>query len=170
MDPNDLLMTALRATLLYLGLLFVIRLLGKREVGNLTPFDLLVALMLGEVTDEIVYGDVSLAKGFVAIAVIAFWHVANSWGSYRSKLIDRLTADSARVLVEHGKIKGNAMAEERMSQAELESQLRMQGVDDLKEIKRATLEPSGHVSVIKEDWAKPVQKGDLKDGRQRSAA
>jgi uncharacterized membrane protein YcaP (DUF421 family) len=144
--------------------------LGKREIGNLTAFDLLVALMLGEVTDEIVFGDVSMAKGFVAVGVIAAWHLANSWGSYRSKFIDRLTADSARVLVEHGRIKRDALAHERINQEELDSLLRLQGVDDLKEVERATLEPSGHVSVIKEEWARPVQKGDIKNGRQRSAA
>ncbi|MHB1132784.1 MAG: DUF421 domain-containing protein [Chloroflexota bacterium] len=158
----DLAQTALRASLLYAFLLFVVRLLGKREVGNITPIDLIVAFMLGEVTDEIVYGDVDLAQGFTAIVAVAFWHFANSWASYRSQFIDRLTSDSATVLVEHGQVRQEALAAERMNEAELWSQLRIQGVDDLAEVKAATLEPSGHVSVLLEDWAKPLQKSDLR--------
>ena len=57
MDTSELLATAGRAFAVYAMLLVVIRVLGKREVGNFTAFDLLVALMLGEVVDEINYGN-----------------------------------------------------------------------------------------------------------------
>ena len=63
----------------------------QRSIGALSAFDLLVALMLGEVVDEIIYGDVTLLKGFVVIAVVALWHFANEWSSYKSKTIARLT-------------------------------------------------------------------------------
>ena len=63
MDPHELMMTALRALGVYVLMLVVIRALGKRTVGNFSAFDLLVALMLGEVVDEIIYGDVSIAQG-----------------------------------------------------------------------------------------------------------
>lgn len=161
MDLQDLSLTAVRATAVYLFLLFVVRLLGKRSVGNLSAFDLIVALMLGEVTDEIIFGDVTLAKGFVAISVVACWHFANAWGSHKSAWFDWLTGGGPRVLVEHGRIDHEALARERLSETELWSNLRAQEVDDLREVKRATLEPSGHVSVLLEDWAKPLQKRDL---------
>jgi uncharacterized membrane protein YcaP (DUF421 family) len=67
MDATELLLTAARALAVYALLLAVIRVLGKREVGNFTAFDLLVALMLGEVVDEIIYGEVEFAQGAVAI-------------------------------------------------------------------------------------------------------
>lgn len=89
MDPQDLMLTALRASLIYFFLLFVVRILGKREVGNTSAFDLIVALMLGEVVDEAIYGDVSMAKGMLAIGVIAVWHLINSWASYRNKTVQR---------------------------------------------------------------------------------
>jgi uncharacterized membrane protein YcaP (DUF421 family) len=53
MDPNELMLTAARAAAVYLFMLIVIRALGKRTAGNFSAFDLLVALMLGEVVDEI---------------------------------------------------------------------------------------------------------------------
>jgi uncharacterized membrane protein YcaP (DUF421 family) len=152
---------ALRATIIYFFLLVVVRLLGKREVGASGAFDLVVALMLGEVVDEAIYGDVSMTKGMLAIGVIAAWHFANAWLSYRSKAINKLTSAEPTLLVENGKVKKAALAKERLSEGELFSQIRLQGEDKLDEIKIATLEPSGHISVVKYDWAKPVQKSDL---------
>ena len=165
-DVQDLLMTALRASVIYLVLLFVVRLLGKRSVGKSSAFDLVVALMLGEVVDEPIFGDVSMAKGLIAIGIIALWHFANEWASYRSDKIDKLTGGEPTVLMEHGKFKKQALARERLNESEVLSQMRLQGIDDTAEVKRATLEPGGEISFIKEESAETVQKGDLKALRE----
>jgi uncharacterized membrane protein YcaP (DUF421 family) len=161
MDIPDLLQTAGRATLVYFFILFVIRLLGKRSVGITSAFDLLVALMLGEVVDEIIFGDVTLAKGFTAIGVVAIWHFANEWASARSQKIDRLTGGKPTVLMEHGQFNHDHLASERLNREEVLAHLRLEGIDDPKDVKRATLEPSGHISFIKEEAAETVQKRDL---------
>jgi uncharacterized membrane protein YcaP (DUF421 family) len=161
MDPQDLLLTVVRASLVYFFLLVVIRILGKRSIGPTSAFDLLVALMLGEVVDEVIYGDVSLLKGAVVIGVITAWHLVNAYVSYRSKRVDELTSGKPTILVEHGEIKAGNLAKERINENEVYSQLRMQSIDDIQEVKCATLEPSGQISVIQEEWARPVQKGDL---------
>ena len=165
MDPQELLLTAVRATLVYFFLLVVIRILGKRAVGATSAFDFMVALMLGEVVDEAIYGDVSLAQGAVAIGVVALWHFINAWASYKSKAIDRLTGASPTVMVENGQIKQEALAKERMNEDELHSELRMMSIDDIQEVKKGTLEPSGKISVIKQDWAEPIQKRDLRQAK-----
>lgn len=161
---GDLAETAARATLVYALLLFVIRVLGKREIGNFTAFDLLVALMLGEIADEIIYGDVSILTGVVTVVTIAAWDLLNSWAGYKSSFIERLTGSSPRVLVKDGRVIEEALARERVSRDELHSLLREQGLDesDIVEVKAATLEPSGKLSVIRHEWAKPLQKSDLK--------
>ena len=169
MDWPELLQTALRATLVYLFVLFLLRVLGKRSVGNLSAFDLLVALMIGEVTDEIIFGDVTLAKGGVALAVIGFWHYANAWVTFRNQTLDRLLEGTARPLVEHGRIDRDALAAERISEDELWSNLRTHGIDDITEVKKACLEPSGQVSVILEEWAEPIKKRDLEQRTARAA-
>jgi uncharacterized membrane protein YcaP (DUF421 family) len=153
MDPQELLHTALRASLFYFFLLFIVRLLGKREVGHLSAFDLIVALMLGEVVDSAIYGDVSVWQGLLAIAVIAGWHGANSWASFKNKAVRRLTGAEPAVIIENGKIKPDALSKERMHLEEVFAEMRLLGVDDLSEVKLATLEPSGQVSVLLEDWA-----------------
>lgn len=163
MDLNELLLTALRATFVYFYLLIIVRILGKREIGASSAFDLIVALMLGDVVDEVIYGDVTIAQGSVAMAVIGVWHLVNAWASYKSQIIDKLTGASPSVLVQHGKIQHKQLARERLNEEELWSELRMMEVDAIEEVKQATLEPNGKVSVLKEDWAKPVQKQDLSE-------
>jgi uncharacterized membrane protein YcaP (DUF421 family) len=160
-DINELLYTALRASFVYVFLLIVVRLLGKREIGNTTAFDLIVALILGEVVDEIIYGDVTILQGVIAIAVTAIWHTVNSWASFRSEFIDKLTGAPPTVIVKNGQIQRKNLAKERLNEEELLSELRLVGVEDVKEVKQATLEPNGKISVIQEEWAKPVQRQDL---------
>src|ERR687896_400770 len=82
MDPQELLMTAARAAAVYVLMLMVIRALGKRTVGNFSAFDLLVALMLGEIVDEIIYGDVRFIQGTVAVVSIAALAYADSLLSF----------------------------------------------------------------------------------------
>lgn len=67
------------------------------------------------------------------------------------------------VLVKNGQIQRRNLAKERLTEEELLSELRMMSVEDVKEVKQATLEPNGKVSVIQEDWAKPVQRQDLSE-------
>ena len=164
-DVNELVYTALRASFVYVFLLIVVRLLGKREIGNTSAFDLIVALILGEVVDEIIYGDVTILQGVIAIMVTALWHLVNSWASFRSKVIDRLTSAPPTVMVKNGEIQRKNLARERLNEDELFSELRMMGVEDVKEVKQATLEPNGKLSVIQEEWAKPVQHRDLSELR-----
>ncbi len=161
MDPYELLLTAGRATLVYFFMLAVVRLLGKRSIGALSAFDLLVALMLGEVVDEIIYGDVTLIKGFLVVVVIVIWHAANEWASFKHKGIARLTESSPTLLIKNGVIDRQALAGERLSEDELRSQLRLLNIEDVSEVETAYLEPSGHVSVIRAEASRPLQKRDL---------
>lgn len=160
MDYQELAMTALRATAIYVFLLVVMRLLGKRAVGDATAFDFIVALILGEVVDEPIYGDVPLVQGLLVIAVIAGWHAVNSYLSYRSQRFDRLTGGSPAVLVRNGTMDRDAMRRERINDEELWVMLRLQQIEDLKDVKEATLEPDGQLSVIKTDEARELTRRD----------
>jgi uncharacterized membrane protein YcaP (DUF421 family) len=172
-DINELLWTALRASFVYLFLLVIVRLLGKREIGSTSAFDLVVALILGEVVDEIIYGDITILQGGIAIVVVAAWHLVNSWASFKSDFIDKLTGAPPTVVVKNGQIQRKNLARERLNESELFSELRMMGVEDPKEVKQATLEPNGKISVLQEEWAKPVQRQDVmgmkpKNGRKKA--
>lgn len=168
MDTGELIFTALRATFVYFFLLLIVRVLGKREIGATSAFDLIVALILGEVVDEIIYGDVTILQGMVAILVVALWHLVNSWASFKSQFIDKLTGASPTILVKNGRIQKKELAKERLNEEELFSELRMASVDNLEEVKQATLEPNGSVSVLLEDWAKPVQYQDVSESKPKA--
>jgi uncharacterized membrane protein YcaP (DUF421 family) len=176
MDPHELLATALRAAVVYVLMLAVIRLLGKRTVGNFSAFDLLVALMLGEVVDELIYGDVGMAQGMVAIAVIAMAHYSNSWLSYWDHGMDRLLEGIPTTIVQDGVLLRNGLRKEHMNEKDALAELRLQGVEDLSEVRLAQVEVDGQLSVIRQDWASPVQKADVFEDaarerdRARSAA
>lgn len=161
MDAHELAWTALRAVLVYTVMLVIIRLLGKRTIGNFSAFDLLVALMLGEVVDEIIYGDVSIAQGMVAILALASVEYANSWLSYGSTAANRWLEGTPTPLVLDGTLQREGMRQERMHENDVHAELRLQGIDDIEKVKQATLETDGEVSVILQPWAEPVEKGDL---------
>jgi uncharacterized membrane protein YcaP (DUF421 family) len=169
MDFHELAMTALRATVIYGFLLVVVRLLGKRTVGSATAFDFMVALILSEVVDEPIYGDVPLVQGLLVIAIVAGWHAVNSYLSYRSQRFDRLAGGEPTVLVKNGVMDPKGMKQERINEEELRSLLRLQGIEDLRDVKEATLEPDGLLSVLKTEEARELQKRDL-EGVIRKAA
>jgi uncharacterized membrane protein YcaP (DUF421 family) len=157
-------LTALRSLAVYALVLLIIRLLGKRTIGNFTAFDLLVALMLGEVVDEIIFGDVTFLQGALAIVIIAGAEYAASWLGLRHRRIHRILEGVPAVLVQDGRFQLRGMLRERMSQKEILAELRLQGIDDLGEVKLAVLENSGEVSVLRQPWAEPLKKADLGDG------
>lgn len=161
MDLYELAMTALRGVAVYALMLVVIRLLGKRTVGMFTAFDLLVALMLGEVVDEIIYGDVTFSQGFVAIAVIALCTYLTAWLCYWNHGFDRLLEGQPTVIVRDGTFVRRGMRKEHMNEKEVMCELRLNGVEEIREVKLATVEDDGQVSVLRHEWAEPIQKADL---------
>lgn len=154
-------MTALRGLGVYALMLVVIRVTGKRTVGNFTAFDLLVALMLGEVVDEIIYGDVTFAQGSVAILVITMAQYGNSWLSYWNHGLDRVLEGKPTILVKDGKMQRSGMRKERMNEKDVMAELRLNQIEDIREVKFAIMENDGEVSVLKHKWAEPIQKADL---------
>lgn len=161
MDWQELAMTAARAVFVYALMLLVIRVLGKRTIGNFTAFDLLVALMLGEVVDEIIYADVSMAQGVVAIGVIAAAKYLTAWLTYGSHRMNRILEGTPTEIVQHGELQRAGLRVELMNDLEAMAALRLEGISDMREVKSAILEVDGKVSVLKEDWAETLQKGDV---------
>ena len=161
MEPRELLMTAARAAAVYALMLVVIRLAGKRTIGNFTAFDLLVALMLGEVVDEIIYGDVTFAQGAIAIGTVAMLQYANSWMSYWDHGMDKVLEGTPSIVVRNGRFDRDGMRKERMNEKDVMAELRLRGVADVHEVRLAAIENDGQVSVVREEWAEPLQKGDV---------
>lgn len=159
MDPQELLLTAARAAAVYAVMLVVLRLSGKRAIGNFSAFDLLVALMLGEVVDEIIYGDVDFVQGLVPIVLVTLLQVGTSWLSYLGW--DKVLEGVPSIVVREGELDRKGMRAERMNAKDVMAELRLSGIDDLREVKLAAVENDGKVSVLKQEWAATLQKGDV---------
>ena len=132
MDPNELLLTAARAAAVYVLMLVVIRALGKRTVGNFSAFDLLVALMLGEVVDEIIYGDVRFLQGTIAIVAIGALAYADSWLAYFDHGMESILEGKPSIIVRDGEFDRRGMRQERMNEKDVLGRLRSQGILDMR--------------------------------------
>jgi uncharacterized membrane protein YcaP (DUF421 family) len=168
MDISELLRTAGRTLAVYALMLVVIRTLGKRTVGNLSAFDLLVALMLGEVVDEIIYGDVRFIQGTVAIVTLGAVTYADSLLSYWDHGMEAVLEGKPTIVVKRGEFDRQGMRQERMNEKDVLGALRMQGVRDMREVEYATVEHDGTVSVVPFDWAQPVIKADVDKDMQKA--
>lgn len=160
-DWQELGLTAARGLLVYVVMLIVMRVLGKRTVGNFTAFDLLVALMLGEVVDEIIYGDVGIAQGMVAILVVALAKYVTAWLTYWDHGLNKILEGTPTEMVKNGELVREGLKKELVNEQEVMAALRLQGVSDVREVKHAYMEVDGILSVIKEEWAEPLTKGDV---------
>ena len=167
MDAHELLMTAVRGLGVYAVMLVVIRLLGKRTVGNFSAFDLLVALMLGEVVDEMIYADVSFVQGLVAILVVAAAKYATAWLSYSSDTMNRILEGKPTDIIRNGAFVRKGLRHELMNEKDVYAALRLREIRDMREVKRGIVEVDGEVSVIKEDWAEPARRADLGGNLER---
>jgi uncharacterized membrane protein YcaP (DUF421 family) len=167
MDPAELLLTSARAIAVYALILVVIRLLGKRTVGNFSAFDLLIALMLGELVDEIIYGDVRFLQGTVAIVTLAALAAADSWASYANHGMQKVLEGTPTVIVRDGAFDRHGMRAERMNELDVMAMLRLSGIQDVREVHLAVVESDGEVSVLKHDWAEPAEKADVDNAMKK---
>jgi len=161
MDPYELLMTSARAVAVYGLMLIVVRMLGRRTIGNFSAFDLIVALMLGEVVDEIIYADVRFIQGTVAIVTLGAVAYIDSLLSYHNRTMEAILEGKPTIVVKHGEFDRRGMSRERMSETDVLSALRMQGMRDVRQVEYAVVEHDGTVSVMPFDWAEPVIKADV---------
>lgn len=152
LDPLDLALVVGRTVVVYLVLLVSLRLAGKRELGQTTPFDLVVLLVISNAVQNAMVGpDTSLSAGIVAaVTLLAV-----------NRLVDRLSMGSSRVraqvvgeptlLVADGALIAANLAREGISREEVMQALRGHGVDDLGKVRMAVLEVDGTISVVPTD-------------------
>jgi uncharacterized membrane protein YcaP (DUF421 family) len=138
-----------RAAVVFGFLLLILRLAGKRQIGQMTPFDLVLLLVISNaVQNSMNGGDNSITAGLILAATLVLIDMGLGWLAFRSKKIDRLLEGKPVILIHGGKIDHAALAEVQMTMADLESSLRANGVLSAKEVHIAILENTGHVSVI----------------------
>lgn len=149
---GQLLGIAFRTGIVYLVLLVGLRLTGKRQVGQLTPFDLLLLLLLANAVQNAMTGpDTSVAGGLVAAATLFVVNAGVAWTTRRSRGAERLVEGTPTLLARHGRAIDANLAREGITHEELLRALREHGVDRLEDVRSVILEVDGTVSVLRED-------------------
>jgi uncharacterized membrane protein YcaP (DUF421 family) len=150
----------LRVSVMYLYALALVRISGKQSLGQLTPMDFIVTLIIGDLFDDVFWAEVPLVQGMVGFATIILAHILVTFVTSRNKSVYRLLASPARPLIEDGRLVQKNLGLERIRAEDVQFELRLKGEEHMREVKEARLEPSGQMSVIKDPSYKPVPKKD----------
>lgn len=138
-----------RAAIVYIALLVLIRCSGKRTVGEFTPFDLVVVMLLSEsVQGGITGGDDSIPGGLLAAATLIVLNYALGRASTRSPAIDQLLEGSPVVLIADGRVLAAAARRNNIPESDLLEAIRKAGLGSVEEVATATLETDGQITVV----------------------
>ena len=140
----------LRAVVVYVILLALIRMSGKRTMGQFTPFDMLLIVLLGTAVQNSLIGeDVSLLGGLLLAAVLIASNWCVAWLTARSRRAERIVEGAPVVIARHGKLFERVLRRELISSDDFDEALRMHNLQDVSEVELALLETNGSISVVK---------------------
>ncbi len=144
-----MLITFFRAIVLYIIVLIVMRLMGKREIGQLEPFELVISIMIADLASiPMTETGVPLTNGVIPILGLLVMHLLISLLNLKSTWARKIICGKPSILIYRGKIDERVMKKERFTINELEERLRGKDVFNIGDVEYAILETSGEVSVI----------------------
>lgn len=140
----------LRALCVFSFIFVVFRMWGKKHFGQLTAFDFILLVIISETTQNALIGeDYSVLSCFTAISTLVLLNVLLDKLSQRSRFLEKLIDGNPEVIIKDGVVNWKILRREGITKSELEEAVREEGVLDVKDVKQATIETNGHISVIK---------------------
>lgn len=138
----------LRAVLVYAFVFLLLRIVGKKHVGEMAPFDLVVLLLLSEsVQNALVGEEKSVTGGLIAAAALFAASQAMSYFAWSSKRAERYLEGTPRLLVRNGRVCRDVLAQEQITRSELLEALRREGCASLTKVRYAVLENDGSITI-----------------------
>ena len=145
-----------RTAIMYLSALLLVRFIGKRGLGQLSPFEYLVVIAMGSAAgDPMFYPDIPLIHGIAVLATIVLLEKGLIQATERNTAVEHFVESVPALLVEDGRLKEQILKREGLSRDELFVRLRQEGIANLSEIRLAYLEPSGAISIFRSDRYDP---------------
>jgi uncharacterized membrane protein YcaP (DUF421 family) len=142
----------LRAIIVFCFLLVLTRIIGRRELSSLQPFDLILIIILGDAVQQgLTQDDYSLTGAFLAIGTIAVLQVFVSWVGFRFPRARPVIEGTPIVVVQDGDVIARNAKRERLSLDEIREAARLQGIGQLSQVKWAVLETNGQITFIKKE-------------------
>jgi len=137
-----------RAVLVYAAIFLLLRIVGRKHVGELAPFDLVVLLILSEcVQGALTAGDNSVTAGVIAAVALFGTNQIVGYVSSRNKSVERVLEGKPKILVRNGNVCRDVLAREQITHSELIEALRREGCASLTKVRYAVLENDGQISI-----------------------
>jgi uncharacterized membrane protein YcaP (DUF421 family) len=141
---------AIRSIVLYLFILLVTRVIGRRELSNLSPFDLILLIVLGDAIQQgLTQDDYSVTGAVIAVSTLASLQVLTSYVGFRSERARKVLEGLPIVMVEDGQLIEQNLSRERMNADEIAEEMRIQQIGSFNDLQWAILESNGSLSFIK---------------------
>lgn len=152
----------IRALILYLVVLIALRLMGKREIGQLQPYELVITMMIADLA-SVPMQDIGIPifHGIIPIMALLLSQIVLSYLNIKSGWFRKIICGEPTVLIQKGKIMESRLKKQRYTIDGLMEELRINGIFSLEEVEYAILETSGQISVIKKPEKSPVVKEDV---------
>jgi uncharacterized membrane protein YcaP (DUF421 family) len=139
----------IRAAVIFVFIFVITRILGRRELSSLEPFDLILLVVTGDLVQQgVTQSDNSVTGALLAISTIALLTVALSYASFKSRRLRPILAGEPIVLVEDGETIDRNMRRQRLTVEELEAEARLAQISSLSEVRWAILETDGRISFV----------------------
>jgi uncharacterized membrane protein YcaP (DUF421 family) len=156
---ETLLEIVIRTAIVYLVILIGIRLAGKREVGQMTPFDLVLLLLISNAVQNAMTGpDTSVTGGIVAASTLLLLNAGAMQLVWRNRKARKIIEGTPTLLIRHGKIIEQHLAKEKVTVESLTQALREHGIATISDVSIAVLEIDGSISVLKNDEVPPADR------------
>ncbi len=144
-----MLITFVRSIILYIIILIVMRLMGKREIGQLQPFELVIAIMIADLASiPMTEAGIPIWSGIIPILALLIMHLIISMINMKSIRMREIVCGKPTILIYRGKIDEKALKKERFTINELEERLRGNNISNIGDVEYAILETSGQLTVI----------------------
>lgn len=157
-----MLIVAIRTFILYLVVLFAVRIMGKSELSKMSPFQMVIVFMIAELAAiPIDSTSASLINGVMAIFMLMFLQVLISFISIKSEKFKNFISGKPSILVEKGKVNVKELSRLRISSTDLLEQLRLENCPSLSDVQYAIMEANGQLSVIPKAPNKPLTPKDM---------
>ncbi len=142
----------IRALIIYGFLLILLRLTGKRQIGQMSPFDLVLLLVLSNaVQNSMNGGDNTILGGMILAVTLVACNAALGYVTYRSKTVEKIVEGEPEVLIFDGKLIKKTLEKEGLTMDELMGALRVAGCEKVEEVHLATMELNGQISIVREE-------------------
>lgn len=148
-DPSALLSVFVRTTIIALLVFAIVKWLGGKGIGQLSPFGLLIVVGLGSaIGDPMIYNEVSIPQAMVAVIIVVVFFKIIDYLTLRSKRFRESVEPHPILLVDYGQVSKKGLEKAKMDKEEFEVEMRLAGIERESEIKFARLEPNGKISFI----------------------